>query len=155
MPDVQADQPIGDDEFLLRRIPVSQNWVTADVQTVDPLAFRPRESDVTGLSFGRLTYDDPAAEAAKGASGRRFFVALLSVRLIRKKKMEVVPRPLVDDPGHAEILDLTFANRRSDRARQLVQHLRECVIEIQGPFDGKRDTSRGPDSGTAGKKDEG
>jgi hypothetical protein len=138
MPDANADEPIGDDELLLRRIPLSQNWVTDDKQTVDPLAFRPRESDVTGLSFGRLTFNDPGAEAAKGAAGRRFFVALLSVRLIRKEKMAVVPRPLVDDPGHAEIVDLTFANRRSDRARELVQRLRECVIEIQGPFDGKR-----------------
>ena len=138
MADECADEPIGDDELLLRRIPESQNWVTADRQIVDPLAFRPRESDTTGLSFGRAKYTTLPQEAAKGTLGRRFFVACLSVRLIRKNEMTVAPRPLIDDPGHAEVLELTFANRRSDRARELVQRLRDCIVDVQGSFDGWR-----------------
>lgn len=140
MLDSDAAEPIGSNELLLRRIPQSQNWVRADKKSVDPLAFRPRESDATGLSFGRAKYNAPAQEAAKGARGRRFFVAILSVNLIRVNGMEVVPRPLVGNPGHAELIDLTFANRRSDRARELVQRLAECVVEMQGPFDGEHST---------------
>lgn len=135
-PDVE--EPLSDDELLLRRIPASQNWVSPDDKSIDPLAFRPRESDITGLSFGRAKYDAPIQEAAKGALGRRFFVALLSVKLIREKGMTIVPRPLIGDAGHAEISDLTYANRRSDRAREFVQCLRDCVVGVQGPFDGQR-----------------
>lgn len=131
-------EEIDDDELLLRRIPAAQNWVSIDTKSVDPLAFRPRESDVSGLSFGRAKYDSPSQEAAKGARGRRFFVALLSVKLVREKGMTIVPKPFTGDLGHAEISDLTFANRRSDLARELVQCLRDCVVDIQGPFDGQR-----------------
>ena len=138
MEEAEADDPIGDDELLLRRIPASQNWVKTDTLHVDPLAFRPSERDTSGLSLGRAKYDTPVQEAAKGAHGRQFFVAVLSVSRMRQAGVQVVAKPLASDPGHAEIPDLTFANRRSDRVRELVQHLRACVVEIHGPFDGER-----------------
>lgn len=138
MGESEADDPISDDELLLRRIPASQNWVSRDRQSVDPLAFRPTERDTNGLSFGRAKFETTADEAAKGAQGKQFFVAVLSASRIRDAGVQIVPKPLPDDPGHTEIPELTFANRRSDRARELVQHLRGCVLEIQGPFNGGR-----------------
>lgn len=133
-----ADDPISDDELLLRRIPASQNWVSDDRKSVDPLAFRPTERDTSGLSIGRAKYETPAEEAAKGAQNKQFFVAVLSVSRIRDAGIQVVPKSLPSDPGHSEIPELTFANRRSDRARELVQRLCACVLEIHGPFNGER-----------------
>lgn len=138
MSESELGVPIDDDELLLRRIPASQNWVSADKASVDPLAFRPSERDVSGLSFGRAKYNTPVQEAAKGGHGKQFYVAVRSVDRMRGAGMQVVGKPLTDDLGHAEVADLTFTNRRSDRVRELVQRLRACVVEIQGPFDGER-----------------
>lgn len=134
--DEPGQRPIGDDELLYRRVPASQNWIDPDAKTIDPLAFRPRESDTTGLSVSRAVYATPQEEASRGSRGRRFYVAILSFRSMHALGIKVVPRPLANYPGHAEIPDLTFENRRTDRSRELVQLLRDCVIAIDGPFDG-------------------
>jgi hypothetical protein len=117
-------------------VPASQNWVDLDANTVDPLAFRPRESDTTGLSVGRAKYESSEEEAARGSNGRRFYIAILSVCRMQAARIKVMPRPLANYPGHAEIPELTFENRRTDRAREVVQLLRDCVVAIEGPFDG-------------------
>lgn len=62
--------------------------------------------------------------------------AVLSVRRMRAAGLEITPRPLESHPGHAEVAELTYENRRTDRSRELVQCLRDCVIAIEGPFDG-------------------
>lgn len=136
MDELAAESPIADDEFLYRRVPASQNWVTPDAKTVDPLAFRPRESDSTGLSLARALYESAQQSATRGSIGRQFYIAVLSVRRMRAAGVEITPRPLESHPGHVEVAELTFENRRTDRSRELVQCLRDCVIAIEGPFDG-------------------
>lgn len=136
MDELPAESAVADDELLYRRVPASQNWVDPDAKTVDPLAFRPRESDSTGLSLGRAMYEAPEQEAARGAKGRQFYIAVLSARQMRAAGIQIAPRPVADHLGHAEVPELTFENRRTDRSRELVQLLRECVVAIEGPFDG-------------------
>lgn len=98
------DDRIADGEQLLRRIPASQNWVDIQTSSVDPLAFRPRQSDTTGLSLSRAKYGGPAKEAARGASGKLFYIAILSVDRLREAGIDVVSSPLPGHEGHAEIL---------------------------------------------------
>lgn len=136
MDELAADDSIADEELLYRRVPASQNWVATDAKTLDPLAFRPREGDSTGLSLGRANYETPAQAAARGSKGRQFYIAVLSAHGMRAAGIRIAPRPLAGHPGHAELPELTFANRRTDRSRELVQLLRDCVVAIQGPFDG-------------------
>lgn len=136
MDELAAEAPVADDELLYRRVPDSQNWVAPDAKTVDPLAFRPRESDSTGLSLGRAKYETPEEAAARGSKGRQFYIAVLSARRMRAAGIQIAPRPLASHPGHAEVLELTFDNRRTNRSRELVQRLRDCVVAIEGPFDG-------------------
>lgn len=49
----------------------------------------------------------------------------------------IVPRPLADDPGHAEISNLSFQTRKTDDSRKLVEALRAAVIRVEGPFEGR------------------
>ena len=132
----QPGERIADGELLLRRIPASQNWVDLQTKSVDPLAFRPRQSDTTGLSLSRAKYGGPAKEAARGASGKQFYIAILSVDRLREVGIDVVPSPLPGHAGHAEIPALTFENRRSNQSRELVQRLRAAIVDVQGPFEG-------------------
>lgn len=120
MDELAAEGPVADDELLYRRVPASQNWVSPDAKTVDPLAFRPRESDSTGLSLGRAVYETPQQAAARGSKGRQFYIAVLSARRMRAAGIQIAPRPLTADRGHAEVPELTFDNRRTDRAREVV-----------------------------------
>lgn len=121
----QPDDRIADGELLLRRIPASQNWVDPQIKSVDPLAFHPRQSDTTGLSLSRAKYAGPAEEAARGAEGKRFYIAILSVDRFCDAGIEAIPSPLPGHDGHAEIPALPFENRRSDRSREIVQCARQ------------------------------
>lgn len=127
---------IADGELLFRRIPASQNWVDPQSKVVDPLAFRPRQNDTTGLSLSRAKYGSAAEEAGRGAKGKCFYVAILSIDKLRTVGIDVVASPLPEHEGHAEIPALTFDNRKSDRSREMVQHLRSSIVDIQGPFEG-------------------
>ncbi len=54
MPDLDGTEPIADDELLYRRIPVSTGWFDPSLAIFpSPLAFRPRDDDLTGLSLVR------------------------------------------------------------------------------------------------------
>ena len=109
-------EPIADDEILFRRIPASLNLY--DPQSQPPLlpdAFRPNANDKTGLSVYRSEYKS-LEETARGREGKMYYVAVLRAGDLRAAGIEVVPRPLKDDPGHAEIPGLTYDNRRTDRS---------------------------------------
>lgn len=136
MPDLDGTEPIADDELLYRRIPVSTGWFDPKVADVpSPFAFRPRDDDVTGLSLVRGDpYNTPAA-AARGPSKRGYYVAVLRVGDLRQRGLHVVPRPVKDIAGHAEIVDLTAGNRDTDEAKRLMVMLaHELCLRVEGPF---------------------
>lgn len=127
---------VDDEEKLYRRIP--ECWYKAATKFIDPLAFKPSESDVTGLSVGRASFHPPEDEAARGRRGKRYYVAVLAASDVRRLGGTVIGKAEYDNPGHAEIPELTYAARKSDKAVELMQGLRDSVITVEGPFDGGR-----------------
>ncbi len=128
-------EPVADDEILYRRIPAASGFYDPLVDPhVSPLAFRPTTSDSTGLSLSRAKYQTLQA-AGRGREGRRYYVAVLRARDLRRAGMEIVPSPLENDPGHCEIADLTFANRRAMPLAEWQALLAEQLcLRIEGPF---------------------
>jgi hypothetical protein len=137
MPATDGTEPIADDEFLYRRIPVSQPWYDATTGMVDADAFRPTALDQTGLSLGRAKYLSPEGEAAKGRDGKEFRVAVLRAADLIRAGINLAPRPLVGDPGHLEIPTLTYGNRKSESSRGVCLVLAKAVHHVEGPFPGK------------------
>ncbi|HVA48751.1 MAG TPA: hypothetical protein VNH11_20465 [Pirellulales bacterium] len=97
----------------------------------------PNKNDVTGLSMGRAAFCGPEEEAAKGRSGKRYYVAVLLAAKVKAGGAAVVPRPLPDDVGHAEIVNLTYRSKKTEESLKLIQSLRSAVLRVEGPFDGR------------------
>lgn len=133
----EAPGSIADDELLFRRIPEATHWYRPDTGFIDPAALSPNKNDVTGLSLGRAAFHSIEQEAAKGRVGKRYYVAVLPAAAAKAVGAVIVPRPLVDAPGHAEISNLTFQTRRSGESRKLVEAIRTAVIRVEGPFEGR------------------
>ena len=135
MPADDGTEPIGDDEILYRRIPKSQGWYDPDKDpSISPQAFKPNKNDETGISISREKYKS-IEEAAKGRPGKAYFVAVLRAGDLRNRDIEVVASPEEDDPGHAEIPCLNYAERREDKAMEsktLLAH--ELTLRVEGPF---------------------
>jgi hypothetical protein len=129
MPD--GTEPITDDELLYRRIPVSKRWYDAD--GVSPEAFDPRPNETTGISVSRAKYKS-IEQAAKGPSKQGYYVAVLRAGDLRQNSLQVVPRPEPDDPGHAELPDLTCENRLTQEAEERKLRLSELSQRVEGPF---------------------
>src|ERR1700688_3000201 len=115
---VDGNDPVSDDELLYRRIPVSQGWYKPENGYLSPQAFHPRSEDVTGLSLSRARFFVTAADAAHGTSAQGYWLAVLRAGDLRSRGMHVVSRPLEENPGHAEIVDLRYGNRKSDEAEE-------------------------------------
>jgi hypothetical protein len=97
------------------------------------MAFRPRESDTTGLSISRAKYLAP--DRLPNPRGKPYYVAVLKAGDLRAMGITVVSKPVPDNLGHAELSDLTWANRSSDSAEEKQQMLaRKLCLEILGPF---------------------
>jgi hypothetical protein len=136
MSSLDGTEPIADDEILYRRIPVSQKWFDPQIDPLpSPKAFRPRDDDTTGLSLFRGEPYNTAQQAGKGRSPFGYYVAVLRVRDLRLRQIEVVPRPDADIPGHVEIPALTAGNRETDEALNLMVLLaHELCLRVEGPF---------------------
>ena len=130
-----GSEPIEDDEILYRRIPASAGFYDPSLGTyVSPLAFRPAAVDTTGLSLSRAKYKT-IQQAARGRKGKSYYVAVLCAGELRRAGMEVVPRPLFDDPGHCEIVQLTFNDRRAmPFAEWQVLLAERLCLRVEGPF---------------------
>ena len=125
-------EPVGRDEFLYRRIPASTGWYSPT--GLSPRAFTPRPDDMTGLSLVRSKYVS-VEEAACGSGKSGYYVAVLSVAGLLDAGLHIVPRPLPDNPGHVELADQTYANRKSDASLALITALAQMLTtEVQGPF---------------------
>ena len=128
-------EPISDHEVLYRRIPLSENWYDPQISPhPSPKAFRPRPDDTTGLSIVRGRYTK-VEDVAVNPRGSLYYVAELRAGDLRQHGIEVVPAPREDDPGHAEIINLSYENRGTDQAEELqVLLARTLCIRVHGPF---------------------
>ena len=136
-----GSEPIENDEHLYRRIPVQpQYYDPSQGPEPSPLAFHPRKDDKTGISVFRAKYVTPE-QLAQSGRGKRYYVAVLRVGDLRNHGLEVVPR--IEGhalPGHAELPNLTFENKRSDAAEEAKQILaRKLCLKILGPFPSQSD----------------
>lgn len=97
--------PIPDDEVVLRHIPGRNITQTPSGDQINSDNFRLRKPlGETGVSASRRSVTDPATLMARigdATTGSR--IAELEVGAIRALGLEVIPVPLRDDPGHAEI----------------------------------------------------
>jgi hypothetical protein len=133
---------VGADELLYRKIPVSLGWYDPSVSSKpSPEAFRPnRDRDGTGISFDRARSEKhpefpTIEEAGQGQSPDGYYVAVLRMGDLRSRSIEVVPRPIEGNPGHAELPALNSNNRRSDEAIELKRLLAdELTLVVEGPF---------------------
>ena len=96
---------VEDDDFVLRHIPPGTLWQALGPR-VTSANFRIRADRAeTAISVSRRSMTRPdnllARVGGDPTSGSR--VAFASVRAIRGMGLEVVPDPLPDDPGQAEI----------------------------------------------------
>lgn len=132
-------EAIGDEEIIYRRIPIT--WFDAERDEVKPDAFKPRSDDTSGISVTRscskrhpefLSIED---FASSGSSPRGYFVACLNVGELRQNNIDVVPKPLHDNLGHAEIPQLTYANKRDTSSQELMVLLAHKLVDhVHGPF---------------------
>ena len=100
-----------------------------------PTAFRPRRDDTTGLSLVRGEPYNTAEQAASGPSKVGYYVAVLRAGDLRQNGIQVDSRPVEGISGHAEITNLTAANRDSEEARNATVLLaRELCLRVEGPF---------------------
>jgi hypothetical protein len=136
MSSLDGTEPIHDGEILFRRIPVSQNWYDPSIAPFpSPQAFRPRDDDITGLSLVRGQPYNTLEEAARGPARKGYYVAVLTAGDLRKRRIQVVPRPVPGISGHAEIPDLTAANWDTDAALTMMATLaHELCLRVEGPF---------------------
>ncbi|HET6883905.1 MAG TPA: hypothetical protein VFI31_27370 [Pirellulales bacterium] len=126
-------EPVDRDESLYRRIPASTGWYSAS-GGLSPRAFSPRPDDITGLSFARSKYLS-VEQAARGSGKAGYYIAVLPVAKLLDAGLTVVPRPLPENPGHVELIDLTYANRKSDASLGIMTSLAEkLTTDVQGPF---------------------
>ena len=130
--DLDGTEPIDDDELLYRRIPVSREWYANN--ELLPEAFDPRPDEHTGISIYRAKYKT-LEEAAKGPGKKGYYVAVLRAGDLKNHGIQVVPRPILpDDPGHAELPELTAENRDTDSALERKAALTKLALEVKGPF---------------------
>ncbi len=126
-------EPVADVELLYRRITVLSGWYSPETG-LNPAAFAPHKTaDETGLSIWRAKYKS-TEEAARGRSGKSYYVAVLLAGDVRRQGIEPIPRPFPNDPGHAELPDLNSANRKTERTRELQRILVQLCRSVEGPF---------------------
>lgn len=132
---LDGSEPIADHELLYRRIPAATGFYDPQVDpNPSPLAFRPTQQDTTGLSLTRAKYKS-LEQAARGREGKQYYVAVLRAGELRRLGMDVVPRPVADDPGHCEIAELSFANRKAMPFAEWQALLAEQLcLRVDGPF---------------------
>ena len=128
-----GSEPIAEDELLYRRIPASTGWYSPDTE-LKPEAFAPHKTeDTSGLSIARAKYKS-AEEAARGRPGKSYYVAVFRASELQAKGIVIEPRPLDNDPGHAELPDLNSNNRKEDLTLERERILVELTLRVEGPF---------------------
>ncbi len=129
-----AAGPIGDDEILFRRIPMSMEWYEPQEQVVHEDAFLPTKADGDGLSLMRAKFCPLEELAARGRPGKQYYVACLRAGDIRAQGIEPKADPQPDDPGHALLPQMTRDNRKDDDTLERARILARLVTEVRGPI---------------------
>lgn len=127
----EGTEPIDGNEYLYRKVPVSQEWV--DEHGLSGEAFRPHKRDTTGLSLERAKYRS-IEDAGQGKSKKGYYVAVLRAGDLRDAGIQVEPRPVEGNSGHCEIVDLTYDNRKSNSSLGLMRKLAKDLCTVKGPF---------------------
>jgi len=130
-------EPVEFESLCYRRIPVKEkDWYDHNISPAPtPSAFQPRRDDTTGLSVLRAKYFEDIEKAAQGKSPYGYYVAVLRVGDLRSNGIDVVPKPLENNPGHAEILGITYQNKNTDQIKEwknLLAH--KLTLRVEGPF---------------------
>ena len=132
MPVSSGHEPIDDDELLYRKIPVSMKWY--DEYGVEPVAFRPRKDETTGISLDREKYRSPQ-EAAQGRSPDGYWVAVLRVGDLRNEEIEVVPNPIEGNPGHVLLPGINYIDKKKGHVLSWMELLaKKLTLRVEGPF---------------------
>lgn len=132
---------IEDNEYLYRRIPVSQGWYRPELSHLpDGDAFRPQRYDDTGISLERARSDhDPSfftvEQTAQGRSKGGYYVAVLRMGDLREQGIEVVARTTPESAGHVELPQLNYLLRNTDEVKELSRVLADkLTLRVEGPF---------------------
>jgi hypothetical protein len=98
-------EEITDDEYLLRHIPGGTLWQAPGPRITSANFQLRHDRNETGVSVTRLKLTAPQRllELVGGSPARGSRVASALVGDVRQLGLRVVPRPLPEDPGHAEI----------------------------------------------------
>lgn len=150
MADLPDSDAVADDEVILRRIPRSKSWYNPATKQLEDEAFAPLRNDKDGISVSRRRSDgNPSflTDAQVGISGLSksgYFVAALRVRDVRRLGLSVIPDPippgnpdgLPENPGHALIPELNYADKETDAVQEWMVRLADgsCVEEVSGPY---------------------
>jgi hypothetical protein len=107
---------IGNEEIILRHIPPGSTFQSPPDFRISSFNFQLRAHE-SGISVSRAGITNPASLIARlGDPDRGSRIAALSAGEIRAFGFEVVPVPIPEDPGHAEIrsgtADLNDRNTR-------------------------------------------
>ncbi len=112
---------------------MSKGWWCIESGRLSPEAFDPLADETTGISVYREKYKS-VEEAAMGKSKKGYFVAVFRAGDLRKKGIEVLPRPEPNDPGHAELPELTCCNRLDSETQERKLKLARLWERVEGPF---------------------
>ena len=117
------DDPVTDDEWLLRRVRVEQ-FRTDKLPVISPNAFEPRikgrDPDTDGISLYRATcLADPSDILATISSERlhEYGIVRLQVSFLKSLNLTVLSKPDDRVKGHVVIPELNSGNYESDKAR--------------------------------------
>ncbi len=128
-------EPIADDELLFRRVPSLLPWYDAVKKSLRPEAFRPnKDRDLTGISVWREKYK-AIEDAARGRPGKSYYIAVLRAGDLRQRGFLINPRPLPDDPGHAELPELNATNAKDSMTLERERLLASLCVRLEGPFE--------------------
>jgi len=116
---VESD-PIGDEEFLLRRFPNLDLYY--DPQATPPvtaLAFKPIKQDTDGISLYREIFVTIQDVAAGARTPNWCYIVRLRAKEIRTLGITIEPTPSADGlPGHCSIPELAVQHYEAGRAEK-------------------------------------
>jgi hypothetical protein len=128
-------EPIADDELLFRRVPMSMLWYDPVTRILKPEAFGPnKKRDTTGISVSRQKYKS-AELAARGRPGKAYCIAVLRAGDIKRLGIMVEPRPITNDPGHAELPQLNAETYKDSATLERQRQLVSVCLRVEGPFE--------------------
>ena len=152
MTQLEADDSVSDDEWLMRRVPAGICFFDPRRPPESPmgvtwLAFKPRDDEREGISLSRmkslarsdfLTMESFAALACAGRSiDKHFYVVLLRAGDLTDPKglaQMIHPDATLDDPGHVLVTTLHAQLDKRSRDNFINTFAREMCHRVIGPF---------------------